>query len=148
MIPARGTCARLAALMALAALLGCSVNGAGLVRAERHDIGDATVHTTRAFGLHLDTRETGPSLTFGLYRSARVYPKGCAGRAALIHFYVAGLHLRAGGQEIGLTLGLRQYLQSLPAGRAYHLAFAPRDPQATRFRWARGADCQSTEERL
>lgn len=139
-------------LIAASLTTGCSINEVGIVDIERFEGDGAVVYRKTAPGVHIDTRR-GASLTIGRYQSISVFAAACDGphgavadrlRAAFstsapelsIH-YTEGLSLIGGADEIGLTLGVREYslLAFKPKESEFgrHLSFSSENIMATRL---------------
>ncbi len=140
------------ALIAASLIAACSINEVGIVDIERFEGDGAVVYRKTAPGVHFDTRR-GASLTLGRYQSITVFATDCDGppgdaanrlRAAfstsapeLSIYYTEGLSLIGGADEVGLTLGVREYslLAFKPEESEFgrHLAFSSEDFLATRL---------------
>lgn len=144
--------ALIAASLAANLSTGCSVNEVGIVDIERFEGDGAVIYRKTAPGVHIDTRR-GASLTIGRYQSISVFATACDGpsgaaadrlRAAfstsapeMSIYYTEGLSLIGGADEIGLTLGVREYslLAFKPKQSEFgrHLAFSSENLMATRL---------------
>ena len=131
----------------------CSIGGLGTANVQTFDIDGGAARVVEAVGLHLDTRDTNPSLTFGFYSAVQFFPKNCDGalpRPVLSFSRVAGLQIKAGRREFSFTLGLREVLEissnadGPDATRS--VSFSPKAPNTWSVHGTPGARCISKEE--
>lgn len=140
------------ALIAASLMAACSFNEVGIVDIERFEGDGAVIYRKTAPGVHIDTRR-GASLTIGRYQAISIFATACDGpsgaaadrlRAAFSNsapemsiYYTEGLSLLGGADEIGLTLGVREYslLAFKPENSEFgrHLAFSSENIMATRL---------------
>lgn len=146
-------------------IAGCSVNEFGFVRHERFETKGAYVHSSIAYGLHIDTRDDDPSLSLGRYEALYVFPTRCRGaanfgrlsdkdlfrsiRPQLSYSLMDGFQLKAGRGEVSVTMGVREHLVALSVDRSASVArtiyFDPERPHATILRIERESDCRSNQ---
>lgn len=142
------------ALFGLLATGGCSVNETGFVQTQTFQSDAAVTQRVQAFGLHLDTRDTDPSLTLGHYEGVRVYSTKCGsgptpdvGHQRLSFSRVTGAQIKLGPNEASISLGRRDLLlvRPPPIDTADAIRFWPRKPEATSYSQTLINPCQPEE---
>ena len=116
------------------AVAGCSVNEYGTSHLSRWETDTHIGYQLVASGVHLDTRDTSPSLTIGRYEAFYLFPSTCEDIADIASLASGdlfdqvlpqatlrrtfGMELAAGPQEAGINIGFRERTRILTIDRS------------------------------
>lgn len=128
---------------------GCSVNDFGVVKTDLVEADGAILYVRAAVGVHIDTRDTQPSLSIGHYKAVHVFAWGesedhqKAGLSSelfddapqLSSSRVIGGQIKAGRGEMSFTLGMRERVVLARLDRSTSacrlLSYIPASPEET-----------------
>lgn len=147
-------------------LAGCSVNGVGLTDTDVIRSGDATIVTTRVYGVGISTRSRDAGIAVGYARSVLVlpsepsspatghYPFGTVvdtDTAIAVHRRLFGIEATVSAASIGLSLGFSESMRTAPIGPGAStrrtLRFTPDHPDRTQLKLCEGeTECSGSDE--
>ena len=116
-------------------LYGCSINEYGVVKADMVPGDGSLVYIIKAPGIHFDTREERqPSVSVGLYKAVHVFSTECWSNEQLENrnmdflfkhldlqlsvSQVFGAQIKAGPDEVSITLGVRERAELVSLDRS------------------------------